>query len=609
GAIAEAGTPGLEAARSLNVSLQHRGLDTTPPINWPVLPDQISGGASPSPTVPAGLTVGQRGSDSGCEDFEKLLLDAGARSQNASKPWVENHLQWICWKLAAKEAQHTKLKGKLRDADVVLDELKMRYEREVNRGQSSWLKRLLEQDVPASHAMVLRIAVGMKLRVCGSELQGQQQEALVAAKSTTLTLIANGVKRATLSSKLGQQRQRSVHLPLTAIDPAGGMVPQTDVVIQRKGPVLIWARAPDGSSYTTTQKGHAQALGRQEAHACQVSETVAAELQGEEAARCRRALTPLGKRKAAAGEELYAQALLSEGNGAGLGRLTDQQQHQLESFKEKRKAEMEAQQQKMLSQRLGAGGQAAGSPVMRLLVAPVIHKDVHPEKIIHAPWSVIRIWRPTDDIMHLSEGDVYSVSGLIPVERSGRGRTPLELSSGRTTCWERQQPTPASCLRWAFQPRVWLQLEQVLQQMPGSYIDCFGMAIGATAIQHPEHHTAQQFVFLVDQSVQRLNLQSKPKNDWMLGIRLTKSGDIMGFLELPNQSTAFCWFKSLRLSHFDMQNCICNLEVDSLTTGGVYKAPPRDQHLTDQKMQDLLAWSQAEEVLMQKLQGRVSSLI
>ena len=36
---------------------------------------------------------------------------------------------------------------------------------------------------------------GMKLRVCGAELQGQQQEALVAAKSTTLTLIANGVKR------------------------------------------------------------------------------------------------------------------------------------------------------------------------------------------------------------------------------------------------------------------------------------------------------------------------------------------------------------------------------------------------------------------------------
>ena len=103
----------------------------------------------------------------------------------------------------------------------------------------------------------------------------------------------------------------------------------------------------------------------------QVSEAVASELQGEEAARCRQALTPLGKRKAAAGkhvwltstaddqlpsierllpqsqvkdhthththtqracigagEELYAQALLSEGNISGQG-LTEQQQHQL----------------------------------------------------------------------------------------------------------------------------------------------------------------------------------------------------------------------------------------------------------------------------------------
>ena len=36
--------------------------------------------------------------------------------------------------------------------------LTYRYEREVNRGQRSWLKKLLEQDVPSSHAMVLRVA-------------------------------------------------------------------------------------------------------------------------------------------------------------------------------------------------------------------------------------------------------------------------------------------------------------------------------------------------------------------------------------------------------------------------------------------------------------------
>ena len=76
--------------------------------------------------------------------------------------------------------------------------------------------------------------------------------------------------RACPSSKLGQQKHRGVHLPLSAIHPAGGLVPQTDVVIQRKGPVLIWARAPDGTAFMRTQKAYAQDAKRQEAHVCQV---------------------------------------------------------------------------------------------------------------------------------------------------------------------------------------------------------------------------------------------------------------------------------------------------------------------------------------------------
>ncbi len=78
------------------------------------------------------------------------------------------------------------------------------------------------------------------------------------------------LSRACPTSKLGQQQHRGVHLPLNGIHPAGGPVPQTDVVIQRKGPVLIWARAPDGMAYTRTQKAHAQDAVLQEAHVCKV---------------------------------------------------------------------------------------------------------------------------------------------------------------------------------------------------------------------------------------------------------------------------------------------------------------------------------------------------
>ena len=54
-----------------------------------------------------------------------------------------------------------------------------RYEREVNRGQSSWLKRLLEQDVPASHAMVLRVArIHMPTSAQQSTAKGPQKPQL-----------------------------------------------------------------------------------------------------------------------------------------------------------------------------------------------------------------------------------------------------------------------------------------------------------------------------------------------------------------------------------------------------------------------------------------------
>ena len=60
-------------------------------------------------------------------DFHKSLLEAGARLQDAEIPWVLNHLQWICWKLAALELQHPQLKGQLLCAEMILDELKIRY--------------------------------------------------------------------------------------------------------------------------------------------------------------------------------------------------------------------------------------------------------------------------------------------------------------------------------------------------------------------------------------------------------------------------------------------------------------------------------------------------
>lgn len=94
-----------------------------------------------------------------------------------------------------------------------------------------------------------------------------------------------------------------------------------------------------------------------------------------------------------------------------------------------------------------------------------------------------------------------AMTGLTKCFRSGRGGQPVELSTSRTTAWARLQPAADSCLRWAFQPRAWLSLEQVLQQMPGTLIDCFGLAIVGTAVQDPGETWPIRLDYLTQASV------------------------------------------------------------------------------------------------------------
>ena len=99
----------------------------------------------------------------------------------------------------------------------------------------------------------------------------------------------------------------------------------------------------------------------------------------------------------------------------------------------------------------------------------------------------------------------------------------------------------------------------------------------------------------------------------ILFLNLTRTimyaGNAVGFLDHDNKSPVFCWFKGLRLQHYDDQNHICNLEMDSMTMAGIHKAPLRDPMLTQSEVQDLVAWSEAQTGLMQQLRSRISRLI
>ncbi|RYR11481.1 hypothetical protein Ahy_B04g069004 isoform B [Arachis hypogaea] len=94
----------------------------------------------------------------GAEDFVHLLAQHGASTHFASNDWVKNHYKWIVWKLACYERCCTARPVKFLTVSNVLEELKYRYEREVNHAHRSTIKRILEGDAPPSSMMILCIS-------------------------------------------------------------------------------------------------------------------------------------------------------------------------------------------------------------------------------------------------------------------------------------------------------------------------------------------------------------------------------------------------------------------------------------------------------------------
>ncbi|URE38592.1 Leucine rich repeat N-terminal domain [Musa troglodytarum] len=98
----------------------------------------------------------------------------------------------------------------------VLEELKYRYEREVNYGHRSMLKKILDGDVLPASMMVLyvwlskqldagKLFVGQKLRICGAGLCGLvgPVSSLEASKTVHMLIHINGTNRAHWDEKLG----------------------------------------------------------------------------------------------------------------------------------------------------------------------------------------------------------------------------------------------------------------------------------------------------------------------------------------------------------------------------------------------------------------------
>ena len=88
-----------------------------------------------------------------CSDIDPKLLF------QYPEVWIRNHYRWICWKLLSLERRFPKVFGRAAFLpSIILDQLRLRYDREVEKSERSALKLIYEGDASPSQGLVLCVA-------------------------------------------------------------------------------------------------------------------------------------------------------------------------------------------------------------------------------------------------------------------------------------------------------------------------------------------------------------------------------------------------------------------------------------------------------------------
>ncbi|KAK3160428.1 hypothetical protein QOZ80_1BG0059330 [Eleusine coracana subsp. coracana] len=129
----------------------------------------------------------------GADELQKMLHTCGASLSYATKEWVSNHYKWIVWKLASLERCYpTRAGGKFLTVANVFEELKYRYDREVNHGHRSTIKKILEGNASPSLMMVLCIsAIYSSSDLNNNKLEGDKVETIEDIKNNKSLSAAN----------------------------------------------------------------------------------------------------------------------------------------------------------------------------------------------------------------------------------------------------------------------------------------------------------------------------------------------------------------------------------------------------------------------------------
>ena len=100
----------------------------------------------------------------GSKDLRDALVTLGCDSKSFTDKWIENHSRWIVWKLASIERRFSSsVAGEYCTFSRLVSKLKSRHEKEIEGGQRSSIRKLLNRDVSSSRMMILCVSYVLPL--------------------------------------------------------------------------------------------------------------------------------------------------------------------------------------------------------------------------------------------------------------------------------------------------------------------------------------------------------------------------------------------------------------------------------------------------------------
>ncbi|XP_033750181.1 breast cancer type 2 susceptibility protein homolog isoform X2 [Pecten maximus] len=510
------------------------------------------------------------------ELFRAFSTLAGVDCRLISDVWFYNHYRWLVWKLAAYEVTSPQnFAGRALTPEVIMLQMKYRYDREIDNCQRSALKKIMERDDTSSKRMVLcvcginqpsqsgqtdittkqadrgdrqtsvtskqpssidkldpqvcveltdgwysiaarldvplsdlvskhRIRVGDKLCLSGAELQGPQEACtpLEAPASLMLKLYTNSTRPAPWDAKLGYQSDpRPLCISLSGLYGEGGSVGCLDVVLARKYPQMYMEKLSEGGCVFRTGLAEDKFQHQHQQHRQEEMEKLYAKLQrefesedAEEKCISKKKWTKRDVELMQTGHEIYEAYSTSRQPDMIEEYLSDRQRDLL---MERRRQVQDEKQQKLhaeFQKTWQKTSERTAIPLVKMKFVGCSRKDMDSKAS-----TTVTVWRPTQDVMELTEGTRYKIFGLNASSSRARFKQcDVQLTATRQT---RFMPVAIdeNLLDMVYEPREVLNVRDIKCRQPlYGEADFVGMVVSVSTLNFAESGRHQDVVYAVD---------------------------------------------------------------------------------------------------------------